>query len=423
MMIFVVTSLLMLSAILHHYGIRTASESSARLDDRMAFYLAETALSEAMTAVRAGRPGDVGSQAAPAYFAGGAFWVQATPMGVGQTQLVSTALWGRGRAALEAQVEVDDTGPVFETVLNSFEGLTLNADVEVDSFDSKVGSYASQAVNVFNGHVYANDNGDVISNSDITLNARATVFGDATPGIGHSVTMGTDAYISGSTTPAPNPFSFPPIEVPVLASAGPLDIPNAGSTTLPAGDHAFDNLTIGTDGILTIEGPANIVCNDLTGGRRGRVVIDATNGPVTFYVEGTYTHQQEFEAVPVAGSPMAVAFLFTMPQEITFPGATNIRGAYYGPTSNITFTSDNEVWGAIAFNRIDMSNDMQFHFDEVLADYWRVKTGAAGDFLVVHVWRKVGVTPDSLTRDRRDPFTVLGVEKGDLLSPSQSWGN
>jgi hypothetical protein len=416
------TGLLVLGSIFHQLAVRVAVEQAANVDERRAFYLADTALSEAMTAVRAGASGSVGSLATPAYFGGGVFWVQATDMGANRTRLLATALCGSGRAALEAEVQMVFDDPLFKAVLNSKDTLTLNSSVMVDSFDSELGSYASQAVNSNGVHVYANANGDVSSNMGIVLNSNATAFGDAIPGPGYSVVFNTGAYVSGSITPAPVAFSFPPIQVPAVAGSSPLVVPDNGSYSLPAGIHGFGALQIGTKSTLVVHGPAKIVCTDFTGGKLGKLVIDATAGPVTIYVKGAYQHISGFEAQPAGSSPMALAFMLTKAQDVTFPSKSKISGAYYGPATNFTFTSANEIWGAFAGNRIDMSSSTKFHFDESLMKHWDNQTSGGSDPLDVLVWRRAAVAPALLLRDRRDPFAVLGVAKAALLSPAKAWG-
>jgi hypothetical protein len=276
-------------------------------------------------------------------------------------------------------------------------------------------------VNSSNGFTYAAANGDVLSNRDIVLNARATVFGDALPGPGHSVTFATDSYVSGSTTPSLDLFTFDPVQVPSIASTGPLTVPDNTVHSLPPGAYGFGDLSVGKNARLAVKGPAQIVCTNFTGGKLGRLVIDATEGPVTIYVQGTYKHMSGFESVAAPGSPLAVAFMLAAPQDVTFPASTKIRGAYYGPETNFTFTSDNEVWGAIAANRIDMSNDMKFHFDESLMDHWSNSDPGNDDPLDVIVWRKAPVEPSFLLRDRRDPFQVLGVDEDNLPAPAAAW--
>jgi hypothetical protein len=421
------TSLLVVLAVFQQQSVRVTTEERTHVDDRRAFYLAETALSEAMLSVRAKGTGEIASQADPAYFGGGVFWVEsfatADPM---QTRLVATAMCGSGRAALEAVVEMAPEDALFKGVLNSKETLTLNADVTIDSYKSKDGTYASQVANNYGGRPYALDNGDVLSNMGIQFNARTYTFGDATPGPGYTVsgpfgTGANDAHLSGSSAPALEPFSFPPVDIPPVPISGNMILADYGTATLPSGTYGFDQLRIGKNAKVVVQGPATIVCSDFYGGKSGNIEIDATNGPVSIYVDDSYTHISGFKTTPTPGSPMALAFLIEGAQDIVFPSGAQIMGGYYAPNSNITFASSNEVWGAIACNRITMSNATKFHFDESLLDYWDGHVGNSGDPLEMLVWHPVDVQPDSLMKDRRDPFVVLGVDKDLLRSPSQSW--
>ena len=416
------TALLVLVAVFGQHTTRASRESLASVDDRRAFYLAESALSEAMTAVRAGQPGIVASQATPAYLGGGVLWVTAEPIDAERTRLVATAMCGGGRAALEAIVRMKPNEPLFQAVLNSDEPLTLNSGVQIDSFDSELGDYAAQVVNNYNGVPYANDEGDVASNHAIICNANAMAFGDATPGPGYSVSFATGSYVSGSTTPALVPFAFDPIAIPNVASTGAYTVPANTSQTLGPGFHGFDGFTIGQAGTVTITGPASVVCTNFLGGKNGKVQVDATNGPVTFYVQGTYSHMQGFQSVAVPGSELAVAYMISQPQSISFPASSIVRGAFYAPDCNITFTSNNQVFGAIAANRIDMSSGTKFHYDESLMDHWQHAGEGAADPLDQLAWREAKVTPDALLRDRRDPFVVLGVDREALPSPAEAWG-
>ena len=422
-LVFVLVSMLGLIALvimLQHLGLRTDSRVNARVDDRLAFYLAEAALSEGMTAVRAGSTGSVATPELPAFLSGGVIWVEATPVDDTHTRLVANAMAGGGRAAMEAFVEMVVQDPLFEAVLNSREEITLASAVVVDSFDSSVGTYASQAVNTSNGHIYANAEGDVTSNASIVLNNDATVFGDATPGPGESVVFNSGSYVSGSIDAAPEPFSFPTVEAPDVVSTGPLNIPNNTSTSLGPGVHSLDDLTIGKNAALTVTGPATVVVDDFSGGRNGRLFIDASNGPVTFFVQGSYTHLLEFEALPVDGSPMAVAFMIEGTQDIVFPNLTNVRGAYYAPNANILFGNDNEAWGSFAANKITMSSTMRFHYDEDLASHWD-SDGQDVDPLRLILWRPIAFERRDLMRNRRDPFSLLGVTPADLPRPADAW--
>ncbi len=421
MTLIIISALTIAGLAMFTIGMGAQKQVTSSVDDERAFALAEAGLHEAMVAVRAGGTGNVGRIGIPAYQGGGLFWAEATPLANDRTQVVVIAMAGSGRRAIEAVI---DNGlpqqPLFQTTLNSKDTLTVNEDVVIDSYDSTAGSYASQAINTTLGVTHANMNGDVRSNLDIRMSARSKVFGDATPGPGHLVSSSTDSYVSGSTLPATEPFSFDPIVVPTFTSQGPFGVAASGSFTMPAGDYAFDSLSIGNSARLTVQGPARIVVGSFSGIKNGRLEIDATKGPVTIFCTGTYFHDKGFEAIPAAGSPMALAFMISQPQSLTFPSLTKVRGAYYAPDCDITFTSGCEAWGAFAGNRVSMSSAMRFHYDEALASYWSNSGGQANNTRVL-AWTERSVEPAWLLRDRRDPFRVLRVQAIALPSPAQAW--
>jgi len=414
--------ILLMSFAFSHSTLSEHKSLESSLDDRRAFYLAEAGLHEAYEALRDGRSGNVGDIGAPAYLDGGLLWVTAEDIGNDQRRLVATALSGRGRQALEAVVHLaPDKPPLFVATLNSKETLTLNEGVIIDSYDSEVGTYASQVASAKDGISYANANGDVRSNQDIILNAHAYDFGDAIPGPGQNVSLSTGAYIDGAIVPATEEFIFPDIEYPVFTPQGNYTVPTAGTKTLGPGNYDFDTFSIGKDATLTVTGPATIVVDDFAGGKTANLKIDASGGPVTFYVRNSYTHTSGFTADAVTGSPMLLAFLVGGTQDIVFPSATKVRGAYYAPNADILFANGNECWGAFAANRISMSNDMRFHYDETLLRAWSGESGNDGDRLSVLAWHRTAVLPQNLVTSRRDPLVLLGVRAEQLLSPGDSW--
>jgi hypothetical protein len=419
LVVLVLGSLMFLSAALMMVTGAKGHEADAALDDARALYLAEAGLAEAVAALEAGATGDVGSPAAPVALGDGVFWADATPQAGGETRVVVTAMAGSGRAAIDVVLEAD-ADPLFQYTLNSKDTLTMNADVTTDSYDSSLGTYASQIASIYNGLSYALDGGDVASNSDIVLNARATIFGDAVPGPGKTVTFATDSYVSGSTTPAAQPFSFPSITVPTIPPSGSYNLGPNSTATLAAGKYDFTTFELQKSATLTIQGPAEIVVDDFTTYNSANLLIDATNGPVTFYVEGTYTHGKNFEADAVPGSPMALAFMIPGTQGITFPSSAKIRGGYYAPNADLLFTNYCEVWGAVAGNRIDMAASMSFHYDEALARYWEDDTGGSNSSPVI-AWLPTAVTPTRFATDRRDPYQVLGIAPAAATTPEQGW--
>jgi hypothetical protein len=404
--------------------VRISGAASTRVaggvDDTRAAHLAEAGIREGMTAIGQGLSGNVGTMDEPAYQGDGVFWVEANDLGNGLIELRSTALSGSGRAAVAAIVRGSATDlPLFSNTLASKEGLTLNEGVMIDSYDSALGSYASQVASSLDGFSYAGKNGSVACNKGIALNANVHVFGDATPGPGYGVTKPPSAKVSGDTTPLTEPLTFPPIEIPSVTQTSSLTLASGTMDFLAPGIHGFDSLALGKASTLTVAGPATLVVNSFAGYKDAKMVVDATGGPVTIYVRDKYFHDNGFNAGPSPGSPMALAFLIDAAQDITFPSASKVSGAYYAPNASLTFTSSNEAWGSFVANKVSMSNDMKFHYDENLGKYWDKEGDADGDGVIA--WFGTAVSPSSLRTDRRDPQVVLGVDTSKLKSPADSW--
>src|SRR5262245_26949302 len=117
-----------------HKTIAEQRTAHANLDERRAFFLAEAGLHEGIEALRSGKSGKVGKappdepEFDPALLGGGVLWVtNHDDVGADNTRLVSTAMVGQGRCALEAVIHVKpDDPPLFTSTLNSKDTLTLN---------------------------------------------------------------------------------------------------------------------------------------------------------------------------------------------------------------------------------------------------------------------------------------------------------
>ncbi|MFT5049393.1 MAG: hypothetical protein ACI8QZ_000786 [Chlamydiales bacterium] len=401
----------------------STKETVSSTDDRRAFLLAEAGLAEALTSIAQGHTGNVGNAGTPVALGGGLFWVEAADIGGEQKRLTVTACIGSGRSSLDIVVEGDGVdNPLFHSTLSSRDTLTMSSTTMVDSYDSSVGTYASHTTTVTDGITRANANGHVSSNAGIVLNSDAKVIGDATPGPADVVSFATGSYVDGSTTPAPELMVFPPIDAPTLVSSGAYTVPDGQTRTVPSGDHRFDDLGISKDGVLNIVGPATIVVDNFIGGKDARLMIDASNGPVSIYVQGDYQHFAGFEADAVTGSPMALAFFIEGTAPVVFPSAVAVRGGYYAPNADITFSANNEAWGAFSANGISMSSGMKFHYDEHLAEYWSDDSdGSDAPPVRVLAWGKGYLSNDNLRSDRKDAFRILGVDHVDLPTPAEGW--
>ncbi len=431
--------LTVLTLIFLRVGARVTDEQLATVESARASYLAEAGISEALEALRSGKSGNVGTSEAPAYIGGGIVWVEATDMGGGRTQLDSMAMKDGGRAALRVVVE-DGAGAAggapggsggsdpFFTMLYSNKPLALNQDNLIDSWDSSLGLYALQATNLKDGFLYAGTAAGAGSNASVKLDQNTHVFGDVHSGPGQTVTLGSGAYVSGSTTPSPAAVPLAPITVPAIPATGAYNVGNLKTKTISAGTYHYTDVTMGKGSKLIIQGPATLVWDGFTTGLSATLLVDCTNGPVTIYDTGVWSVDKFFTVGPTPGSPVDAAFLISSPGTVQFDQGSKISFGFYCPNATIQVDQGAEVWGALVADQITIAQGTHFHFDENLKKFelpWDVPNSVLGipdpGAPEIISWSRIDFPIDRYQGDRRDPFTLLGVQKADLASPVDAW--
>ena len=436
-----VGALTVLTLIFLRVGTRVTEEQVASVENTRALYLAEAAISEAVEAMRSGGTGGIGTIDAPATLAGGVFWVEATDLGNDLTQLDAMAMKEGGRAAL--RVVVDTSGSTaggtgggsggsdpFFTMLFSENDIHLKQDVMIDSWDSSLGTYASQATNTKDGFTYAGSMGGAAGNGGIQVDGNVHVFGDVRPGPGDSVSMSASAYVSGSTTPATKNITLAPVTVPSFGTLLPLPytVANGQTKTINSGNHEFASMTLGKNSKLIIKGPSTIVMGSFMTGTSVTVEVDCTNGPVMVYDTGVWSVDKNFILGPTTGSPVEAAFMISSTGTVQFDQGSQIKFGFYAPDSTIEVDQGAEVWGALVAKDIQIDQGTHFHFDTNLSKVdlpWNIPDSYFGvdEAYGVNVvsWAKIGFPGVELRGDRRDPLSVLGLEQADLRLPTEAW--
>ncbi len=426
-----------LALIFLRVGQRLGQEQDANLESTRATLLAEAGISEAMEAIRAGQSGNIGNADAPAYLGGGVLWVEATDLGSGRIQLDSWPMTHRGRAALRVVVESSANGggggggggpgDGFFRMLFSDQDMQLDQDVMIDSYDSTLGTYVSQATNTYGGTTYAGAKGGAAGNGTIQLDANVKVFGDVNCGPGIAPTMSGSAHVSGSTTPNAQKVPLAAIPVPVIASSGAYSVANNATKTINPGTYHYTNCTQGKFSTLKIIGPATLVLDGYTTGQSATLELDCTNGPITIYDTGVWSVDKSYTVRPKAGTPVDAAFLISSVGTVQFDQGSKIYVGFYAPDSTIQVDQGAEVWGALVADQISVDQSTKFHFDENLGGFqlpWDVPDAVAdaGDVdPEVLSWSKIEFPLHEMSADRRDPFTALGVQKQDLQAPADAW--
>ena len=339
------------------------------------FYAAEGGLSDAYMQLttglidpQAGAPVQIGQPGAEIPFGPSAYWVDVSETGPRTHSLVSTGSDGADEARLELVVSTKATG-FFQFAAFGAEGVVLDSNSFIDSYDSAYGSYASQ---VQGGNEYAKENGDIGSNADILLKSNTEIHGDAQPGPGHIVDdSAPNIYVSGSMDPLEEPFLLPPIETPSITSSGAL-VGN-GAVVLGPGDVHYSSIVMMGGSSLKIVGPARLVVDDFLLKSNTQLHFDATAGEIELYAPHDFELMSNSTVTTTSNSALDVTLfldgnnLNPGPQDKLQLGANaDFIGAIYAPNAKFSLASNFNVFGSIMCGQLDLSSFGEIHFDEAL---------------------------------------------------------
>jgi hypothetical protein len=353
-------------------------ENQGSRETLSALYACEAGLSQAMDDVKGGSMGPWGTANQPTGFGEQEYWVTATPLSDGRISLVSYGRDDRAQMGVELVVQQTPQG-FFRWAAFGDESMHMDSNSRADSYDSELGTYVSQAVNGSGSNQYANDEGDVGSNANVTMDSNNQVWGDAHPGPSGTLAGAHPENVTGSTTPNASTIDLPAIVVPAIALPGtPLTV--ASNTTLVSGSYKYTNLIVNGTKTLTINGPATIVCDNFKLKSNSHIVVNATNGPVEFFVIDDFVLNSNTSIASTSSRPLDVAFNL-LSDNILDPGVdvvfdedlvdfdsgAQLYGTIYAPSAEITVDSNFELFGSLVARRVDLDSQCRIHFDEQLA--------------------------------------------------------
>jgi Tfp pilus assembly protein PilX len=375
MMLVCVIGLAGLAVAMLTLGLSHSKEQRGEREEIHASYVCQAGLSQAMYQLLRGQAGSVGTQANPQNWGTSSFWVAAQPVTADVTRLRATGKDNRSGASEELVVRrVVDS--IWEYGLFGREGLHMDSNARVDSYDSTLGTYAMQATNGSGSDMYALANGHVGSNGDMQLDANAQVWGNATPGPGHTTTITGNAEVTGSTTPATEQLEMPALNPPTYTSYGNLSVNGAG-VTIPTGNRSYGQVLVRTNKTLTLTGPATIVMSSLRMESGAQIIVDSTNGPVTIYVLDNFIldsnavirstdYKPENVRINLLSDNVASPEITVQLDTVDFNSNSMVYGILFAPNARITLDSYFTLYGALMARSIDVDSNATFHFDEDL---------------------------------------------------------
>jgi hypothetical protein len=342
-----------------------------------ALLAAEAGLSEAYMELETSGDGVVGSQDAPVKLSSGRVFVTKQTFGPTNklVRLTSTARVGNSNARAELVLR-DNVDTIFVWGAFGDTDINLSSQAKVDSYDSTLGTYASQAIHGSGSNTWANNAGNIGSNGDVQLKQNALVFGNAAPGPTGTISVLGSAVVSGSTANSTAAVPLAPIVLPVIVSTG--NVTYSANTTLAAGNHHTGATVINTGKTLTVIGPATLIFDSLVMKSGSRLMVDSTNGPVDIYVVDDFIMNSNTLLSSDNRDPRAVRVnllsdniinpeVLVDLDEIGLESNASLYGTIYAPDARIDVKSNFEIFGALIAEEVVLASNSRVHYDEALS--------------------------------------------------------
>ena len=277
----------------------------------------------------------------------------------------STGMMGEARSTIEAIFAPRYRTP-FQYGAYGRDGFNMNGGGMIDSYDSELGSYASQAINGpdAKGYLYANENGNIRSDVEITLAGNAQLHGDAITDSTGDFTFGGGTGMYGDSLRNSEPF-------------GVDSIPSSDIVYAQANNDAFSNLTLtGTanfdpftsvlsansgDSIILTSGIYYFSSVDFNSG--GNLVL-APGADVTIYVTGSWDTSGgsiiNMDAVP------GNLHIYSTGSDFDFSGGSHLCAAIFAPNAEMVVTGGSHFFGSVIAGSFVNGGGTTLHFDEAL---------------------------------------------------------
>lgn len=426
MFVLIVASMGMVMLQLHTSQARRQLQAT---DNKRALYIAEAGLAEAFMCIAQGKSGNVGSEALPARYADGIYWVEATPGENDEIGLVSTGLCGAGRFALSL-VLTRQSETISSLGFYAEQDVVIGAGSIVDGYDSRVGSLVEQLdpslpFSSTGTGASLGAGGDIVLQASLDPAALQTnIFGDAHAGPAGVVSQEAGTTVTGSTTPLPFSAGLPDAPAPVVEtmSAWPFGI---GSGTLAAGTYRFVAAEVSSRQTLRVQGPAVLVFDELRIKRGATLEIDSTNGQVVIFVEDYLELAEGSTTRNATADPQGFALVANgdawmdrdgdrLPDPpVVFSPMGEFHGYLYTPSAELTLGPKLHFIGGLAALSLTLLDGSRLTFDAALGG--GSISGSGMPRLVA--WRIVELPDSDLVRLREEPIRKL-AEQG--ITPIES---
>jgi hypothetical protein len=337
-----------------------------------------------------GEAASLGSESAPRRIGPTEYWTNVTRLDSRRYSVVATGRDGRSTRRQEVILGSAPNG-FFQYAAFGGRRTGLDSNAFIDSYDSLLGDYRSQIVE---GAGHALQNAVVGSNGDIALGSNTRIHGDCKPGPGGRVDdLGQRTLVTGSREPADELVELPPIEIPVLPSAGDRTI--SSDVTLGPGEVRFDAVNVDSGATVTVVGPATLVFESYHMRSGTTIEFVPENGPIEVFAKTDFVLESNTTVVTHSDSALDVKLMLAgdtsagqSRDRVELSSNADFIGAVYAPNATIALNSNFEIFGSVMAGELDLSSNGIIHFDEALLYESRARTRT----LERLAWRRRSVT-------------------------------
>jgi hypothetical protein len=231
--------------------------------------------------------------------------------------------------------------------------MTISGGGLSDSYDSDVAPYNAAT---------AGSNGDLASDSTISLSSSTIVKGDVT-----SARTVSGGIVSGTVTQNATPYAANPI----------LNCPAGGYTpaaSVPATAGVSYNATTGA---LTVSGgntltltvpPTQFYFSSVTTSGGSKITFNnPSNQHVDIWVDDVVNVSGGGFVNPSGkATALGIWSCGVKTSAWTISGGSGAYFSVYAPNHNVTVSGSGDLWGALAANNVVASGGSKFHYDEAL---------------------------------------------------------
>jgi hypothetical protein len=342
-----------------------------------ALEMAETGLVAAETEIRALKDwGTDGIGFVTDGLGNGTYAITATQNTVNPDRWHLSATGALGHSVRRVEVEVRRRADaMWVDALFSEDSVTLGGGSPTDAYDSRLGTYQSQAVNADAAGTYALSGGSIGSNGDIELNGSGVrVRGNAIPGPLRTVEMSGGATVTGDISPRNYEVPLDPVPlsefqaallnnmnnaiqgggqgntVRYQSSRMTLEITGGATMVMPPGTYFFSEMTLKGNSTVRITGPTKIYVTSLLDFAAGAKLIADRPGDVELYVHPY---------------PLPTSMNVTE-SRVKVNSGSSITWALYAPEAQMDLGGGNDFYGAAVARSVSISGGNAFHYDIAL---------------------------------------------------------